>query len=266
MFSIIPKTLQPELEKIKYWATAASKTGQESCGFIVNGESVLEKNAHNEPEDNFRLVNFLYPRSDISAIWHSHWKDSHSGGLSFSDITVSNEVKIPIIVYHPGFDIWDYYEPNNPNPWPLTPISNPPTAIDFYFGWRFEWGRSDCFSLVRRYYLGKLGIEIGEFPRPEVAPAQLHSLGNTWSYKDYWNKNNDFVVMPPGTTPQLHDVFGIALRGGKEANHLAVLAIEEANLILHNLGSKMKSRLDIFDAAWRNLVVPQGHGRHKSLC
>ena len=58
-----------------------------------------------------------------------------------------------------------------------------------------------------------------------------------------------------------NDIFGIALRGGKKANHLAVLVNAEMNLILHSPGVRQKSRLDIFDDNWRSLVVE--HGRLK---
>lgn len=261
----IPST---QLQKIKDWAIAATAKQQEACGFIQNNLATLEENEHESPEDNFRLVNYIYPKSAINLIWHSHWKDTHSGGLSLSDINVSNRVKLPILVYHSGFDTWDYYEPDNTNPWPLKPI-NPtlsPKNVSYYENWRFEWGRADCFSVVRRYFLGRLGIEIGEFERPEIAPVNSQSKGAPWNYQSVWNKNNEeFVAMPPGTQPKLHDIFGIALKGGKDANHLAVLAIEPANVILHSVSKGSYSKLDIFDAGWRNLVVPGGHGRHRSL-
>ena len=261
-------TLPPHLlEKIITWSRTEAKVGKEACGVMTNDGGVTQiLNSHPDPENNFRIRDTGYSKDEIKLIWHSHYKDSHPGEFTPSDLNLAHTTNLPILLYHTGFDEWDYYEPLNPSPWPLKPL--PPDKlfksvgdIDFYTGWRFSWGRSDCFSLVRRYFLGVLGRDIGEFPRP-LDPTE--TLRGAWDFKQYWDyEQHGFVSLPPNTQPQDNDIFGIALRGGLYANHLAVMVDAKSNLILHSVGVRGRSRLDVFDDNWRGLVVPGGHGRLK---
>jgi hypothetical protein len=260
---IVPNLDQDQLTAVKNISLYETAGNKEACGFILNNGDVIQwTNSHPKPDDHFRLKNYPYSLSEIKVIWHSHFKDTHPGEFTAGDLALSHQTKLPILLYHAGFDEWDYYEPQNPNPFPLTYIPTVKVSdIDYYAGWRFSWGRSDCFSLVRRYFLGTLNIDIGEFRRPHKPPV----TDPEWSFEDYWSWDKCFVRLPEGTPPKDHDIFGIALRGGRKANHLAVCVSAKDNLILHITGPNMRSRLDRLDG-WRDLVVPGGHGRLKELC
>jgi hypothetical protein len=258
-FPEIPNVAKEYLKDIKEWAELQAKENLESCGLIFKNNDLLRLvNTHPYPDDNFRFSIFPNDIEDVKLIWHSHFKDSHPAKFTIQDLNLAHNTNIPQFLYHVGFKSWDYYEPSNPNPYPLS--YNPNfniNELEFYLNWRFEWGRSDCFALVRRYFLGVLNIDIGEFSRPDTPPLQIKD----WTFEGLWDWEKTFQKLPLNTSPELHDIFGIALRGGKKANHLAVMVDPEKNLILHITGERTRSRLDIFDESWRNLVVE--HGRLK---
>jgi len=259
----VPNIGIEELNRVKSYALEGRENNEEACGIILkNNKEVLNlRNAHPVPEDSFRITLTDFKKEDILLFWHSHFKDSHQGSFTSQDLALANYLNIPSLLYHAheDFNNWDYYEPSNPNPYPLNKINYSPDEIEFYLGWRFDWGRTDCFALVRRYFLGALNIEIGEWKRPEEPPSN----GNlNWSFEDYWDFSQSFNKLPLHSSQfKLNDIFGIALRGGRKANHLAVLINPELNLILHSPGVRQKSRLDVFDDNWRKLVV--NHGRLK---
>jgi hypothetical protein len=257
----VPNVTQEELLKIKTYATDGKENNVEACGVILKNKEVSSlRNTHPVPQDSFRITLTDFKKEDILLFWHSHFKDSHQGSFTSSDLSVSNYLKLPSLLYHAheDFSCWDYYEPLNPNPYPLIPIIFNPQEIEFYLGWQFQWGRTDCFALIRRYFLGTLNIEIGEWKRPNTPPTD----DPNWSFEDHWDFTQKFEKLPLHSSQfKKNDIFGIALRGGKKANHLAVLVNPERNLILHSPGVRQKSRLDVFDENWRSLIVE--HGRLK---
>ena len=254
----VPNIGIEELNKVKSYALEGRENNIEACGVILKNKEVLFlRNTHPTPEDSFRITLTDFKKEDILLFWHSHFKSSHAGSFTAGDLALANYLNIPSLLYHAheDFNCWDYYEPSNPNPYPLIPNLRDSKDVKFYLGWRFDWGRTDCFALVRRYFLGMLNVEIGEWKRPEEPPTN----DPNWSFEDYWDFSQSFNRLPLHSSQfKLNDIFGIALRGGRKANHLAVLVNPELNLILHSPGVRQKSRLDIFDDNWRNLVVEHG--------
>ena len=261
-FPAIPDIGIEELNQVKVLALEGKENNVEACGIVLKNKEVVNlRNTHPTPQDGFRITLTDFKKEDILLFWHSHFKYTHQGSFTAGDLALANYLNIPQLLYHAheDFNNWDYYEPSNPNPYPLTPIPFSSKEIEFYLGWHFDWGRTDCFALVRRYFLGMLGVEIGEWSRPEEPPSN----GNLdWSFEDYWDFTQKFNKLPLHSSQfKKDDIFGIALRGGRKANHLAVLVDAEKNLILHSPGVRQKSRLDVFDENWRKLVVE--HGRLK---
>lgn len=259
-YPLIPDLSIEELNQVKVLALEGKENNVEACGIVLKNKEVVNlRNTHPTPQDNFRITLTDFKKEDILLSWHSHFKNSHQGSLTSQDLALANYLNIPQLLYHAheDFNNWDYYEPSNPNPYPLTPIPFSSKKIEFYLGWHFDWGRTDCFALVRRYFLGMLGVEIGEWSRPEEPPSNNGNLD--WSFEDYWDFTQKFNKLPLYSSSFLtNDIFGIALRGGRKANHLAVLVDAEKNLILHSPGVRQKSRLDVFDENWRKLVVEHG--------
>lgn len=232
----------------------------EQCGIIVDNQAILLRNINPEAENNFTISPAdidLYGWENVQAIWHTHIKDIHPGEFTYTDLILAHQSQKPIILYHTIFKVWDYYEPNNPNPYLLKNTEFDKKNLESYLNIKFEWGRSDCFAIVRRYLLGVCGVDIGEFTRPAVENFP------TADYKCPWDMSK-FNLLPLGTQPELHDVFGIALFGGKNVNHAAILVKPEENIIFHSISDKEKSKLETYHDYWRKRTLL--HGRLKELC
>jgi hypothetical protein len=239
---------------------AALGSDREKCGIIVNDEVITLNNIHHDPENHFTIAAndlAMFDYGDISAIWHTHHKDNQPGYFTYTDIELAHQSQKPIILYHSGFDVWDYYEANNPDPFPLEKKPHTPQELDFYLNTRFHWGRSDCFAIVRRYLLGIVGIDIGEFTRTQLDNFPPEDYDCPWSM-------NKFNLLPLGTQPQLHDVFGVALKGGRKVNHAMIMVKPVENIILHSPSDSSVSKLEQYADYWRKRTLL--HGRLKELC
>lgn len=232
----------------------------EQCGIVIKNRATLLTNIHPEPDNNFTIcpvdLNY-FEWDDIQAIWHTHHKDTQPGYFTYPDIQLSHQSQKPIILYHTGFDFWDYYEPNNPDAFPLEKKEYSPDQLEFYLNVKFHWGRSDCFAIVRRCLMGIVKIDIGEFTRPDITDFPPEDYDCPWSM-------DKFELLPLGTQPQLYDVFGIALKGGKKVNHAMLMVKPEENMIFHSLTVNSLSRLEQYGDFWRRRTLL--HGRLRELC
>lgn len=242
----------------------AANPTEENCGIIAEGHAVPCKNLASDPSQDFVLV--LPGGVQPDAIWHSHCTDTQPGELTFTDIERCkfNRNALPYLLHRPEFDehtpeCWDYYDPKSPNPFPLTNTKNPNT-LDFYLGWRFIWGRSDCFALVRSYFLGMLSIDIGDFKRPD------RTARRTFPQPEYvapWKaEENGFVRVPRGEVVRTNDVVEIAQYGGVNANHIAVITDDVAMMMLHNPDKKNVSTTEMYTDYWQSRTV--SHFRHRN--
>ena len=234
---------------------------QESCGLVIGNQVVSLPNSHPEPANNFKInsqemTNFDY--GQIMAVWHTHCCDSQPGYFTYTDIEMSRQTQKPIILYHTVFDVWDYYEPNNPNPFPFVTTEYTPKQVEFYQGIPFHWGRSDCFSIGRCYFLGMFGVDVGDFGRSHVDNFPPEN------YQCPFDFDHQLQLMPIGTKAEVHDVFAIALRGGLQVNHAAILVDAEKNLVLHSMSQKSFSKIEPYNRYLRERTV--SHYRLKSLC
>lgn len=129
----------------------------EACGLILSraGELVAFpcRNLHNspkrftiDPRDYVIAAGF----GNILAVYHSHCSDNKSP--SAFDIQSSLFHKLPFITY---------------NVLAGTFCESDGMALASYLGREFEIGISDCFSLVRDFYLRELGILLSDYPRTE---------------------------------------------------------------------------------------------------
>jgi proteasome lid subunit RPN8/RPN11 len=243
---------------------AADFPQEEVCGIVVNGQAIALPNAGRLLKDSTgeyirdKVNNFAiapsdlakYDRASIQSIYHSHWSDFHPGELTIEDLEIAHSGdRFPLLLYHSGFDSWDYYEPDNPNPFPLNPIRKSVTDVDFYLNWRFTWGRSDCFALIRRFCLGTLGTDIGEWSRPEQSTFPLPDFHCTWKRKNLIEIDKDNPDI------RLYDLIEIAMDGGLEPNHLAIVVDPVADKILHNPGIESRSYVGLYGNYWRGRTV-----------
>jgi hypothetical protein len=102
-----------------------------------------------------------------------------------------------------------------------------------------------------------VGIDIGEFTRTQLDNFPPEDYDCPWSM-------NKFNLLPLGTQPQLHDVFGVALKGGRKVNHAMVMVKPVENIILHSPSDSSVSKLEQYADYWRKRTLL--HGRLKELC
>lgn len=237
---------------------ASAYPNEEVCGVIIDGKAHRLPNTATDKANHFQL--------DLSgivfvpeAVYHTHWSDNQPGELSLDDIEMCRfcPEKLPYILYHTSFDEWDYYDPSVPNPFPLK-MKGDPATLDFYLGWRFVWGRSDCFELVRCYYLGLLGIDIGNFRRPDPTDFPTPNWLTPWKANE-----NGFVAVPDGSPVQKHDVIQMALKGGKDPNHIGVIVDAERMTLLHNISADYTSQTGLYGNYWQQRTTHVF--RHESL-
>lgn len=259
-----------------------AKEDKEPCGIITKDFNYIHcQNQHPDPKNYFAFNPGLITdlkSEDILLVWHSHISDTSPSYLSFQDLEASRGFgqcpeKYPYLLYHTVFKEWDYYDSDCANPFPLSPYSPKPSKLAmsddpsnwlFYVGMPFVWGRTDCFGIIRHYFLGVLGIDIGDFKRPsEEEQQKFPFVGwvNPWNYEE-----NNFELMPKGEDLRTHDVLEIAQNGGKESNHIAVVVDSTRMQILHNPGiiTSNKANVEFYGKHWQARTTK--HLRHRSLC
>ena len=141
----------------------------------------------------------------IAAVYHSHPLESQDGYLSFTDIEQSRFHQIPYLLYHTAFNVWDYYDPNYYHPAPLLDKQSSKTNINYYLGWKFEYGRADCSALLRSFFFNHFGLEIPDYPRPRDGEWYLNPQ-YTKAYQDLMEDPVNGFVRVNISTPKKNDV------------------------------------------------------------
>ena len=220
----------------------------EICGVILsNDETVQMNNVAPEPQHTFIIEQseFDLVADSAVAIYHSHCLDSQPAILSREDISNSKARKLPYALYHTDFNKWDYYNPADIYPYPL--ISNPwmPKELPFYLGWKFDYNRSDCYTLVRSYYKGVLGIDLPDFPRNTIEETTSPS----WDMFAGNFEKAGFRELDAGESLQADDVILMCI-SGTQAHHAAILLDPKNGKALHNLGEERMSELFMYGGYW----------------
>jgi hypothetical protein len=231
---------------------------EEVCGVVVDGKIIKLPNLAADKENHFQIdLSWLALVPD--ALYHSHWSDSQPGEFSLDDLEMCRGSKdsIPWILCHSAFGEWDYYDPSSPNPFPLK-MTGDSGSPDFYLNWRFVWGRTDCFELVRCYYLGMLDIDIGNFSRPTPEDFPTPNWLTPWKAEEH-----GFLRVADGESVLKNDIVQIALKGGNYPNHIGVIVDGERMLILHNLSAEYTSQIGLYGSYWQQRTTHIF--RHESL-
>lgn len=249
-----------ELNKILILAESEKyKHNREVCGVcLTNGLTIALTNRAANPYDDFAINSGdITPYlGQIEYIWHTHCSNKHPDILTPSDIAIARKWQLPIAVFHIISHYSDYYDPKDANPFPINGRMFLPNFHEtvrsphFYTGWQSNdllWGRTDCFEVVRCYYLGVLGIEIGNFDRPLVAGFPPLNWRSPWIAED-----NGFAI---ADGIQNNDIIEIALNGGRYANHLAVVIDAQQGLILHQPGFGHLSKIGKLGGYWYDRIA-----------
>ncbi|MFM6022193.1 MAG: NlpC/P60 family protein [Dolichospermum sp.] len=220
----------------------------EVCGVILDNDEIVQmNNCANEPKHEF-LINedeFDLVADSAVGIYHSHCLESQPATLSPKDIANSKARKIPYVLYHTLFEEWDYYDPNNIYPYPLIPNPWLPKELPFYLGWKFSYNRSDCYTLIRSYYKGMLGINLPDFPRNNIQETTSPS----WDMFAGNFEKAGFRKLGTDEMLRTNDVILMCI-SGTQTHHSAILLDTKDNKALHNLGEGRMSDLFMYGGYW----------------
>lgn len=242
----------------------------ESCGIIVDtnsGQKVLKsKNIFNS-EKKFLIDNSIFDEvkenEKTIGVYHSHTRDG-SEDFSPEDLTVSEKIKIPFVLYNVILDEFKGYIPTSKK---LSLIGRP------YFPPVFT-----CITILREYYEETLGINIDFIEESESISlfnklVQTPSLTLFNSFKNLKDLNksikgqpflesflNDFKQVE---TPKKHDVFLMKLKNFMPEfyAHCGVFNTDETFIAVRNGFSTCESIDKILD---ENTICTI-YLRHKSL-
>ncbi len=152
--------------------TTLLSSGVEQCGFLIGDRIIEVSNIALSPVSSFQIaaVNLHKYLSASSLIWHTHI-EPNSDSLSYADIQMSRTLNKPILSYHVRTKAIDYYEPNNPHPYPLMNT----TELE---GLPYQWNRCDCHQLVKSWYQIELGVKL---PNLVCMESEQYELSGSWN-------------------------------------------------------------------------------------
>jgi cell wall-associated NlpC family hydrolase len=234
--------LTPQIKKDIADSIRQGPEDEEVCGVVLSdGQVVSLANEHATPATDFQLPVDTLPKygDELKYIFHSHWENSSPALLTPADIINARATGVASVVYHRGFDQWDLFDPNGLYPWPLRQRERDPKKLKFYVGWPWEWGRSDCLSVFRSYYKGRLGVEIQDFQRVGTEEEFLALLNEAkWNQYDEELGNQGMRKVcegkPDGFRFKLHDVILMQLQG-RRPHHVGIIVDVDKMLMLHHL-------------------------------
>lgn len=223
---------------------ANAQPDKEVCGYWIPSIDLVYpvENISENPVDRFEIDIDLHlkmmNRYHDAIIYHSHVGENQSSTLSTMDILNSKKLRVPYLVYHQFFAEWDYYDPLSLDPYPLMGLPYIPESLEFYLGRPWQWERFDCFTLLRNYYRGMLGIKLDDFSR----------LGEEDCITDpQWNQfienyeNQGFRKLETDEPIQNNDVFLMNMVG-KQIHHCAVVIDSKTHTAIHILGENFLSK------------------------
>ncbi len=155
--------------KEKIEGLARANPHEEICGFVFHNVYQCDifqcKNVSTEPHRSFEISADDYLEclkfGTIIAIYHSHPANMELG-VTQSDLDLSEEMDLPIRMFHVGSNEWHEYIPKNY----IVPLEGQP----------FIWGEKDCFGLIRTYLRQEHGRYVRDYPRDETFPTAAQNV------------------------------------------------------------------------------------------
>lgn len=124
--------------------------------------------------------------------------------------------------------------------------------VDKYLGKDFNYGETDCYSLVKEFYEDKYGIKLTNYARPDY----WWNSGKNF-YMDLF-KQEGFYLLDDTDSLIEGDIILVAL-GSNVACHACIYIGD--NKVLHHPVNK-KSKIDVYKGLWKNYTM--GIIRHRS--
>jgi proteasome lid subunit RPN8/RPN11 len=217
---MIQETIKDEIRR-----HAREAMPEEACGFVLpDGEVMRARNRSQAPLDSFvtdgkTMLEAVSKRA--SFLYHSH--PSGNAKPSALDETSCKRMGIPYLIYSVDQDEFEIFDPFPP--W------------EKLVGLPWQWGKYDCFTIVRDYFALCHGIEIPEYERPDPFPPD---------YNFYEIHSEDVGFHIVDRPPKLDDVISLHI-GTRYENHLAIVLGDQ---ILHHSKGSYSQKQD-FTNAWR---------------
>ena len=234
-------------------AWAAYQNGKrEACGLIVRGgaEDVYVPCRNIADDDRQRDSFKIDPRDwaaaedagEIVAVVHSH--PDASAHPSDADRLMCSRTGVPWLIISMPSGVILQCEPSPSGMLPLV-------------GREFHHGIVDCYTLVRDYYLQRLGIELPDFERTD----EWWSAGQNLYRENFESAGFVEVGSAADTQPAEHDVLLMMIKSDVE-NHAAIFEDPARGLILHHLWGRPSGH-DVWGGYWKRHTTAVL--RHKSL-
>jgi proteasome lid subunit RPN8/RPN11 len=144
--------------KLEIRQDAQKRSNIECCGLILFNKEYFIYPAENvaiDKEQHFSIKtkDFIYAkaRGTVIGTYHSHINEQFN--FTEDDISSVEVWEMPNILYLLKTDEFKTYYPKG--------------YINPYIGRFFEYGRTDCYELVREYYQKELNIELSHYNRDD---------------------------------------------------------------------------------------------------
>ena len=231
---------------------AKSKNEETIAVVTFEGDIIEIPNISNTPKENFKFSIRHLTGLNILFIFHSHVSDDQPGRLSFADIESSKKNRYPFVVYHKIFDEWDVFDPRNVDPYPL--LQNNLRLINGYLNWIYQWGRCDCYTLVRAFYSEMMGIKLDDFSRG----AEEDIISVKWNrFAENFAKQGFYQV----EDVQKGDLILLNIFGNPNGHHVAIYLGDLK--ILHLLCENRPSEIRQIDSYHSKRIISKW--RHKDV-
>jgi len=237
---------------------------EEVCGVFVRELECLDGNRVDYIEFDSKAIDrkhsFAIDRAEydrleekyeVLAVFHSHWADFSDAELSFEDIKQSKWNNTPYLLYHVIDKTWDYFDPQDLNPFPLLPRPSNPKSLEHYLGLPWVWNRADCYTLLRNYYLGRLDIELPDFPR---APTPEQQLDGNWDTFIETMPKIGFVSVEQNCPLKENDLLLIKMFGS-EAHHCGIITDAKKPEFIHHVSPTRTSEVKVYGGYWLESTV-----------
>jgi len=212
---------------------------REACGLVISDGGALTYrpcvNVAKDTEEHFAISAREYAEAEESgevvAVFHSH--PNASSAPSEADLAACKASTLPWHILSVPSGIWN---------------GCAPTVADL-IGREFAHGSTDCYGLVRDYYIANCNVYLPDFPRDD----------DWWSngldlYRDFYSVAGFDLVQGE---IQTGDVIIMQVHASVP-NHAAVYLGDDE--ILHHLHGRL-SRRETYGGAWRRMTW--GIARHR---
>jgi proteasome lid subunit RPN8/RPN11 len=246
--------------KAKIKEHALKENPEECCGLLLlNKKNILEafpcRNIAQDKENEFTICQLDYLKATfngkIIGIYHSHCLQDNS--FSELDKQVSHKLNLKNIVYILKKDSFEEYSPEN--------------YYNKYIDKDFMIGKSDCLSIVEKYYNEELGINISHYHRDEnwdkdyvsYIRERLSEICGVDNFDDFFKKEN-FIKIEGIENAQKHDII-VFKYFENYPSHFGIYLGQ--NYILHQPRNKKSVIEKLTDAEKRRIYC---FARSKELC